>query len=169
MSPAADSVIQRLDAARQKWWLFSLLTTSVSALCVSLGALLVFMLADSLLKFWKLALLGMFLAWLLVTLAIMLGVGRRLLRGGRSLEAAARRVEAEFPALGSSLINVVQLSEDRKNVDRAFCEAAVNQAAAEIEHVAFDRAQIRSRAGGDFSIAYRRRAIWPNRSASWRC
>ena len=64
----------------------------------------------------------------------MVGVGRRLLRGQRSLEAAARRVEAEFPELGSNLINLVQLSEDRKNVDRAFCEAAVDQAAAQIGH-----------------------------------
>ena len=62
----------------------------------------------------------------------MFGVGRRLLRGQRSMEATARRVEAEFPELGSNLINVVQLSEDRKNVDRAFCEAAIHQAAAEI-------------------------------------
>ena len=31
MSPAAESVIRRLDGARQKWWLFSLLTTAVLA------------------------------------------------------------------------------------------------------------------------------------------
>ena len=35
MSPEADSVIERLDAARQKWWLVSLLTTTVLAGCVS--------------------------------------------------------------------------------------------------------------------------------------
>ena len=48
MSPAAENVIQRLDAARQKWWLFSLLTTTVLAMCVSFGVLMAFMLADSL-------------------------------------------------------------------------------------------------------------------------
>ncbi len=140
MSPVADSVIQRLDAARQKWWFFSLLTTAVLALCASFGLFLACMFADSFLKFSQLLLLGLSLAWLLVTLAIMFGVGRRLLRGQRSIEAAARRVEVEFPELGSNLINVVQLSEDRKNGDRAFCEAAVDQAAAGIEQVAFDRA-----------------------------
>ena len=61
----------------------------------------------------------MFLAWLLLTGVLMFGVARRLLRGQRSLEAAARRVEAEFPELGSSLINLVQLSEDRKNASPA--------------------------------------------------
>ena len=100
MSPAADSVIQRLDAARQKWWFFSLLTTTVLAACVSFGLFLAFMLADSLLGFSQWMLLGLFLVWLLVTMAILGGVGRRLLRGQRSLEAAARRVEAEFPEAG---------------------------------------------------------------------
>jgi hypothetical protein len=140
MSPAADSVIQRLDGARQKWWLVSLLCTAVLAVCASLGTLMTFMLADSWLKFSQLMLVGLFLAWLLCTLAILLGVGRRMLFGQRSLEAAARRVEAEFPELGSNLINVVQLAEDHKNVNRAFCEAAIRQAAAQLEHVAFDRA-----------------------------
>lgn len=137
MSPAADGVIRRLDAARQKWWFFSLLTTMVLAICASSGLLLLFMLADSLLKLPQLVLATLFLVWLLTTLAIMFGVGRRLVRGQRSIEAAARRVEAEFPELGSNLINLIQLSEDSKNVDRAFCEAAIGQAAAQIGNVPF--------------------------------
>jgi hypothetical protein len=140
MSPVADQVIQRLDAARQKWWLLSLLTTAVLSLCVLLGTLMAFMLADSLLKLPQLLLAGLLLTWIVLTLAIMFGVARRLIRGQRSIEAAARRVESEFPELGSNLINVVQLSEDRKNVDRAFCEAAIHQAAARIGPIAFDRA-----------------------------
>ena len=47
-------------------------------------------------------------------------VGRRLLRGQRSLEAAARRVEAESPELGSSLINLVQLADHRQTPTRPF-------------------------------------------------
>lgn len=140
MSPAADSVIQRLDAARQKWWLVSLLATALLALCASLGTLMAFMLADSFLQFSQLVLGGLLLAWLLLTGTILFGVGRRLIHGQRSLEAAARRVETEFPELGSNLINLVQLAEDRKNVDRAFCEAAIRQAAARIGGVAFDHA-----------------------------
>ena len=165
MSPVADSVIRRLDAARQKWWFFSLLTTTVLAASASFGMFLCFMLADSLLRFSQWILLGLFLVWLLATVVILCGVGRRLLGGQRSLEAAARRVEAEFPDLGSNLMNVVQLSEDSKNADRAFCEAAVEQAAAEVEHVPFDQAPRRNRTGGDSSIACTRRATWPNRAA----
>ena len=71
---------------------------------------------------------------------LILGVARRLARGHRDMEAAARRVELEFPDLGSDLINVVQLSEDRQNASRAFCQAAVDQAAARLAGVAFERA-----------------------------
>ena len=31
MSPVADGVVRRLDAARQKWWIFTLLSTAVLA------------------------------------------------------------------------------------------------------------------------------------------
>jgi hypothetical protein len=140
MSPAAESVIERLDAARQKWWIVSLLSTAVLALCVSLGTLVAFALVDSLLTLPQLALGLMLVVWLLLTAAILFGVGRRLLRGQRSIEAAARRVETEFPELGSSLINIVQLSEDTKNLDQTFCQAAINQAAAQIGSIPFDQA-----------------------------
>ena len=85
----------------------------------------------------------MFLAWLLLTGVLVFGVARRLLRGQRSLEAAARRVEAEFPELGSSLINLVQLSEDSQNASPAFCQAAVSQAAVQIGSLPLDRAPAR--------------------------
>jgi len=137
MSPAAETVLRRLDAARQKWWFFSLLTTTTLAACASFGTLLTFMLADAYLKLPQFGLLTLFLAWLAVTAVLIALVGRRLLRSQRSLEATARRVEAEFPELGSNLINLVQLAEDQKNVDRAFCQSAVNQAAAQIGGVAF--------------------------------
>jgi len=140
MSPAAENVIQRLDAARQKWWLFTLLTTAVLATCVSLGTLFVFMLTDALLKFSQLFLLGLFVVWLSVTITMIVLVCRRLARSQRSLEATARRVEAEYPELGSNLINVVQLASDNKNVDRMFCEAAVAQAASQVGHVCFEEA-----------------------------
>ena len=70
MSPAAESVLQRLDSARQKWWFISLLTTAVLASCASFGTLLAFMLVDSLLKLSQLTLAALFLAWLLLTLAL---------------------------------------------------------------------------------------------------
>ena len=143
MSPAAESVIRRLDGARQKWWFFSLLTTTVLAACASFGTIQALMVIDAFLRLSQLWLLAMFLAWLLLTGALVFGVSRRLLRGQRSLEAAARRVEAEYPELGSSLINLVQLSEDSSNASPAFRQAAVSQAAAQIGSVPLDRAPAR--------------------------
>ena len=55
------------------------------------------MLADAFLKLSQLWLLGLCLTWLLWSLALILGMGRRLYRGQRSLEAAARRVETALP------------------------------------------------------------------------
>jgi hypothetical protein len=140
MSPAAEGIIRRLDATRQKWWFFTLLTTCVLAVCASLGTLLVFMLSDAYLRFPWFVLVLMFLVWLGVTGGLIYLVSRRLLRNQRSLEATARRVEAEYPDLGSNLINVVQLATDTKNENRAFCEAAINQGAARVGYIPFDAA-----------------------------
>ncbi|MGQ9574067.1 MAG: hypothetical protein ACUVUC_01990 [Thermoguttaceae bacterium] len=140
MSPAADSVIRRLDAVRQTWWLCSLLATAVLAVCVSFGLLLVFMLGDALLRFSQGWLAILFAVWLGVTLAVLVLVVRRLAQSHRSLEATARRVEFELPELGSDLINVVQLSSEAANGDRAFCEAAVGDAAARLARFRFETA-----------------------------
>jgi hypothetical protein len=143
MSPAAESVIHRLDGARQKWWLFSLLTTTVLAACASFGAIQALMLIDAFLKLSQGCLLAMLLVWLTLSGVLVFGVARRLLRGERSLEAAARRVEAEFPEIGSNLINLVQLSEDTKSANPAFRQAAINQAALQIGGLSLDRAPAR--------------------------
>ncbi len=143
MSPVADSVVQRLDAARQKWWIFSLLSTCVLALCASLATLLACMLLDALVQFSQVVLAGMLLAWLGVSTTLIVVITRRLMRGQRSLEATARRVEAELPELGSNLINVVQLSQDGVNGSHWFREAAVKEAAARVGHASFDEAASR--------------------------
>jgi len=143
MSPAAQSIIERLDAARQKWWLFTLLSSAVMALSVSFGTALVFMLADVLFRFSQLTLAVLCGVWLLVTLTLLGFLFRRLARSQRTLEATARCVEYEFPELGSDLINVLQLSEDTQNVNRAFCEAAVQAAAMRVGHVDFEGAAAR--------------------------
>jgi len=140
MSPAAHSIIRRLDSARQKWWLFTLMSSAVLAMCASFGALLVLMLADSLLKLSQVWLAGLFVLWLGLTLTLLVLLVRRLARSQRSLEATARCVEYEYPELGSSLINVVQLTEDTKNENRAFCEAAVTEAALRVGHIDFEEA-----------------------------
>lgn len=140
MSPAAEKVVRRLDAIRQQWWLFTLLTTSILATGASFLTLFVFVLADSFLRFSQYVLGGMLIVWLGVTVWLIVLVCRRLIRSQRSLEATARCVEAEFPELGSSLINVVQLSGDTKNEDRAFCDAAVADAASRIGAVRLEEA-----------------------------
>jgi hypothetical protein len=140
MSPAAQEIIQRLDGTRQKWWLFTLFSTAVLAVCISFGVLLVFMLADALFKFSQGPLAAMFGVWFVVTAALLLLVGRRLARHERSLEATARRVEVEYPELGSDLINLVQFANNANNGDPAFCEAAVRQAAQRVQQVRFDQA-----------------------------
>ncbi|MGA2031136.1 MAG: hypothetical protein ABSG68_02665, partial [Thermoguttaceae bacterium] len=132
MSPAAEAVIRRLDAARQQWWLCTLLTTTVLAVCFSFAIMLVFTLLDALVVLSQ-AMLGLLLAvWATATLAAVLVVARRLLRSQRDLAAMARRVEMELPELGSHLINLVQLVEHQANGDAAFCAAAADRAAAEI-------------------------------------
>jgi hypothetical protein len=140
MSPAADKVLRRLDGARQQWWLFTLLTTAVLAVWASLGTMFLFMLADSLLQFSQAMLAAMLAVWAVLTIGLTVLVCRRLLGSQRSLEATARCVETEFPELGSELINIVQLCEDTKNADRAFCEAAVSQSAVRLGNVRFEGA-----------------------------
>ncbi|MEN6367880.1 MAG: hypothetical protein ABFC88_13810 [Thermoguttaceae bacterium] len=140
MSPAAAPLIERLDATRQKWWLFSLLSAASLAISVSLAALMTCMAADSVWRFSQPTLVVMFAVWLALSGLIFAGVIRRLVRGQRSLEAVARRLEIEFPELGSRLINVVQLSDDRRRDSHEFCEAAVQQSAAQVGPFAFDRA-----------------------------
>ena len=143
MSPAADNVIRRLDAARQQWWLFTLLTTAVLAVGVSLGTMFLFMLADSLLQFSQPVLAALLAVWAALTIGLVVLVCRRLLGSQRSLEATARCVETEFPELGSDLINIVQLCEGTENVDRAFCEAAVSQSAVRLGQVRFEAAAVK--------------------------
>ncbi|MBN1591482.1 MAG: hypothetical protein JW888_18355, partial [Pirellulales bacterium] len=140
MSPIAESIIDRLDATRQRWWLFTLLATAALATSISLAVLVAFLAADSLWRLSQPVLWVMFLTWLAISLGLAAALARRLLRGQRSLEATARRVEAEFPELGSNLINVVQLAGGAASGDEAFCRAAIGQAAGALGAFRFDRA-----------------------------
>ena len=143
MSPIAENVIDRLEAACQKWWLFTLLTTTVWAAAASLSLLFVFVLADAVLVLPQAVLSILFAVWLTLTLALLGYIVRRIFRGQRSVEAAARRVESEFPELGSNLINIVQLAGVADGDESAFCEAAVSQSASKVGHIHFDRAALR--------------------------
>ncbi len=140
MSPAAERIIDRLDATRQQWWIFTLLSTAVWAISVSFGVALAFMLADAAARFSQGILAVLMGVWVAVTIFLAIFLLRRITRSQRTIEATARCIETEFPELGSSLINVVQLSSDTKNESRAFCEAAVNEAAAQADRIRFENA-----------------------------
>ena len=143
MSPTANHVLNRLDATRQQWWLFTLLSTTVLSVAASLALFLLFMLADAVFQLPQVILLTLLLIWLGATIGLMVLVFRRFSRNQRSLEATAVRVETQMPELHSNLINVVQLSEDTVNVNRQFCEAAVERAAAAVGGYSFDEAATR--------------------------
>ena len=77
MSPAAESALERLDATRQKWWFFSLMTSTVLACSTSLAVLMTCMLADA---YWQLSQTGLIclsVTWLAITGLLMLLVARR--------------------------------------------------------------------------------------------
>lgn len=134
----ADNVLRRLEAARQNWWLCSLFTTTVLAGCLAFAVLLGFMALDAIFILSQPWLLTLLLVWLVLVAVLMLLVGRRLLRGQRNLEAAARRAEAAFPELESSLINLVQLSAGEFSGERAFRRAALHQAAVKAASIPFE-------------------------------
>lgn len=137
MSPLAEPILRRLEQIRQQWWLFSLMTAIVLGCAFSAALLLIFVLIDALFALPQIALAAMAGTWLAITFGIVLAILRRAKRNFRSLEATARRIEAELPELGSNLINVVQLAFDTKNVNREFVEAALADAAAKLRHVNF--------------------------------
>jgi hypothetical protein len=140
MSPSAEKILERLDATRNRWWFFSLLSTCAIAASTSFGVWLIFTCGDSFLRFSQGMLAVLFTVWLAVTTLLLWIVGRRLLINQRGLEATARRVETEFTNLGNNLINLVQLSETRGNGDPAFCEAAIRHAAEQAEQISFYKA-----------------------------
>jgi hypothetical protein len=137
VTQAAD-IAGRLDATWSRWWLCSLGAGLAGAAALAFGALGVAVLLDAAFRLPQPALGAALALWAALSAAA-LGVQiARLLRFRRSREATARRVEREFPELGSHLINVVQLS----GADEAdpFRAAAVAQAVAAIGATPFERA-----------------------------
>jgi len=143
MSPKAQRIIDRLDHLRQKWWVFTMLSSTVWAVSASLFLFLLFACLDSIFRFSQLF-LGIGLGvWLLSTVCLVTFVLRRIMVSQRSLEGTARCVETENPELESNLINLIQLSSDQRNVDREFCRAAVDQAAGRADNVSFDNVAVK--------------------------
>ncbi|NQT38902.1 MAG: hypothetical protein HQ581_15505 [Planctomycetes bacterium] len=137
MSPAADAIVGRLDSIRQQWWFFTLTTTAVLAVCLSMGAMLALLVADSLMVFSQPMLWLLAGGWLLLTVVLIVLVCRRSIRAQRGLEATARRVEMAHPELQSSLMNVLQLANDGRQSNPALRDAAVAQAASRVGRMSF--------------------------------
>ncbi|HKI32101.1 MAG TPA: hypothetical protein VKA46_09545 [Gemmataceae bacterium] len=153
MSPKANAVAQRLEDAWQRWWLYSLLAGGALAAGASAGVLLLFVALDVVLQLPQAALLALFLTWASLTLGLGVALLVRSRRGRRSLAAAARRVEMEFPELGSHLINLVQLPQGGTGTVAAFRKAAVEQAAAAAGNVPFEQAGARETRWRRFLLA----------------
>jgi hypothetical protein len=153
MSPAAEGVIRRLDATRQQWWFFTLLTSCVMAASGSLALFLIFILADAVFRFSQGVLVAAFVIWLGINLGLLFWVVRRVIRSHRSLEATARRIEDQFPELQNALINVLQLLNDSRQCNPAFCLAAVNHAASQASRVRFEEAATRQTRWARFCYA----------------
>jgi len=129
MSPAVQAVLDRLEDARQRWWVFSLLCNVLLMAWVSLAMLVAFVLLDVLLILPKVCLAAMFGFWCLTTAALMAVIGLRVFRHQRVIEAAARRVELSLPELGSDLINLIQLSHSANGAPEDFRQSAIAEAA----------------------------------------
>jgi hypothetical protein len=145
MSPQVQKTLDRIDDARQRWWLFTLLTTVATVLAGSVGLFLCFMLVDAIFLLPQSMLALLTAIWLVATLTLGFYFGRRLARHNRSIEATARRLEMLEPKLGSRLINLVQLNElsaAEINPDGsvAFSKTAVQVAAMEVDPLVFERA-----------------------------
>jgi len=132
MSPAARSILERLDQLRQQWWMFGFFCTVVLIIAISLGVLVLFISADALLRLPQLTLLALFAIWGTISAVLLTETIRRSLRRQRSLTAAARRVEMAFPELGSHLINLVQLVESPHGIPEPLRQAAIDDAAAHV-------------------------------------
>jgi hypothetical protein len=152
MSREVEAILSRLQQTWRRWWMFSLGTGVMLAAGISLGILVLFILADALFQLPTRVLGALFLAWTASSLAAFSFLMVRLKRGRRTLAATARRVELAFPELESHLINLVQLAGRDGHVADPFRQAALSQAAAAVADFPFDRAATREDRRGRFAL-----------------
>ncbi len=112
MSPIVNRLLEQLDALRQQWWFFSLLTTITFGFGVLLGLFFLLMLLDAYCRLSQGGLIFCASVWLCVVIYILFLITRRLLRDSRTIDGTARMIENEFPQLESRLINLVQFARN---------------------------------------------------------
>lgn len=140
MPPSVESALDRLEDARQRWWIYSLLCNVLLVIVVSLGTLVLFIMADVWLRLSQPWLWGLLIAWTTLSVAMFFHTVYRLLRYQRTTEATARRVELSFPELGSHLINLIQLMNSSNGASEGFRQAAIAEAAGQVQGVRFQTA-----------------------------
>lgn len=140
MPPAVEAALDRLEDARLRWWVYSLLCNVLLVIVVSLGTLVLFITADAWLRLSQPWLWVMLTAWSTLTVVLFFNTVYRILRYQRTTEAAARRVELSFPELGSHLINLIQLMNSSNGAAESFRQAAIAEAAGHVRDVRFQAA-----------------------------
>ena len=140
MPPAVEAALDRLEDARQRWWIYSLFCNVLLVIIVSLGTLVLFIMADAWLRLSQPWLWVMLIAWATLTVTLFFNTVYRILRYQRTTEAAARRVELSFPELGSHLINLIQLMNSSNGAPEEFRQAAIAEAAGHVKGVRFQAA-----------------------------
>ena len=140
MSPQAEAVTSRLRKTWVRWWTFSVWSGVVLAASVSLATLVLFVLADALLKLPQRVLGTLFAVWAVAEPADRVADLVRQRTGRRSLAATARRVELAFPELESHLINIVQFAERDGVETTRSARRPMAQAAAAVADFPFDQA-----------------------------
>ncbi|HLN32120.1 MAG TPA: hypothetical protein VK395_30595 [Gemmataceae bacterium] len=143
MPAVAEAVTERLENTWLKWWGCSLAAGIVLVASASFGMLAILILADALCRFPQLVLGVLFLLWAVTTIAMIAGMLVHLRCGQRSLAATARRLEMEFPELGSHLINLVQFTQRDGVPSDPFREAALAQAAAAVSDFPLESAAVK--------------------------
>ena len=137
MASAVEAALDRLENARQGWWICSSVCNLLLMIVLSFATLGLFILADVLFQLPQLTLGLLLFLWLVLSLAMVAWAAFRLSREQRTLEGAARQVELAFPQVGSDLINLIQLTNSNQVDRNGFQAAAIEEAAVRLIDVPF--------------------------------
>ncbi len=143
MTVKVEAVLDRLENARQGWWICSSVCNLILMIVASFSILGIFVLADVLFQFSQTRLAMLLILWLVISAAMVGYAAYRLSHQRRTLEGAARRVELAFPEARSHLINLIQLSSLEPADAGGFQAAAIAEAASQVQEIPFHSAASR--------------------------
>lgn len=122
------ALVRRIEETRQRWWLYTLICRLALAGTVSALVLGLVLLFDQVFPYGPRGLVVASLVVVFTSAATLTWALTLTLRQYRTLEAAARRIEASFPELDGKLISLLQLSR----LSDPFAQAAARQFLAEV-------------------------------------